>query len=315
MKRVIALIFILVCGALGAGIYLAYDAYIAVFPPLSSGVYVGALHVEGSEAKPFFIDSSAGPRDLVVAVGDAAMPAQRTRTFDDTGTAGLPLILTGSKTRLRMIGSEREPGVFEGTFLDPIRNERGKWRLKRVAVKEPSAAYNRELQTWAHAFQELQTVEQELTTHKRVGDARNPSASYADVSATDLSDLQPLREELAQNARRLELSGRLSDSGRLVHLSRETIDREARWIEQVLKLEAPETNPSFQGDLARAYRVKELLDQIAVERQALDRFAFQGDDEEAAGRGAPADGLRTDNEVDVEEPTVAEHEEGFYDDL
>jgi hypothetical protein len=52
-----------------------------------------------------------------------------------------------------------------------------------------------------------------------------------------------------------------------------------------------------------------------MERQALDRFAFQGDDEDAAGRDAPADSLRTDNEVDIDEPPVAEREEGFYDDL
>ena len=110
MKRLLALLVILIFAALGAGGYLAYEAYLLVFPALPPALYAGLLEPEDGEPIPLFVDSSRGPRDLWVAVGDDAMPAQRVKTADSSGSAGLPLIATGSGTRLRLTGDERRQG-------------------------------------------------------------------------------------------------------------------------------------------------------------------------------------------------------------
>lgn len=300
MKRFLAVIVLAVFAALGAGGYLAYQAYTEVFPALPNGLYMGTIEVRGRDPKPLFVDSSHGPRDLVVAIGDDAMPAQRMKTVDASGSAGLPLIITGRETRLRLIGSEYEPGRYKGAFFDPIRNERGDWMLER-ATPAPLAPEQRQyLQQWAVAYQELLSVERGLSR-------AYSGAALGSLGGGDAPDLSAHQAELDRAVRNLDLSGRLSDEGLLVQLSRESIQREGRWVEQVLKLEAPETSPSFDEDLARAYQVKGLLDQIATERRLLDERAFQGDEGESYGEEPRAF-------VDGAEPS-AEEGEGFYDDL
>lgn len=300
MRYFIAVIVIALFAALGAGGYLAYQAYTEVFPALPQGAYVGAIEAQGREAQPLFIDSSHGPRDLVVALGDDDMPAQRMKTADASGAAGLPLIITGSQTRLRLIGSEHEPGRYKGTFIDPIRNERGVWVLERVAVAQISPEQQQHLQRWAAAFQELNAVEGELSK-------AYSGAALGSLGGGDSAGRTARQGELDRAVRNLDLSGRLSDQGRLVQLSRESIQREGRWVEQVLQLEAPETSPSFDDDLARAYRVRELLDQIAEERRLLDERAFQGDEGERYGEEP--------RPYEDDAGQGSEGEGGFYDDL
>ena len=53
-------------------------------------------------------------------------------------------------------------------------------------------------------------------------------------------------------------------------MSRETIQRESRWIELTLQLLAPETSIGFDQALERAERVRELKEAIAKEREARE---------------------------------------------
>lgn len=66
-------------------------------------------------------------------------------------------------------------------------------------------------------------------------------------------------------------------------LSRETIQRESRWIELTLKLLAPEMSPGFDQALERAERVRALQRQIAEERDAIAR---QGEAERYRGEAS-----------------------------
>jgi hypothetical protein len=75
----------------------------------------------------------------------------------------------------------------------------------------------------------------------------------------------------------LETAERLSPAGSLVLGSRESIERESRWIELTLRLLAPETSPDFEQSLERAERVKALQDKIAAERRKIRELENAGD--------------------------------------
>lgn len=295
MKRLLALFVILFFAALGAGGYVAYEAYLLVFPALPPALYAGLLEPEGGDSLPFFVDSSRGPRDLWVAVGDDSMPAQRVKTEDSSGSAGLPLIATGSGTRLRLTGDERRQGEFAGKFIDPIRNQRGRWMLRRIDVPPISAPESEALQSWGAAFRDL----------AQAGPDASVDLTAAHTSAPDrgVADLQ---SDLSRDLEAFEQAARLTPHGELVRLSRDIVRREGRWIESVLALGSPETSPSFERDLERAYEVKGLLDQIAQERRLLDQ---------AQGRDEVID---SSPEVGPEESAGSEEgagEEEFYRDL
>jgi hypothetical protein len=94
------------------------------------------------------------------------------------------------------------------------------------------------------------------------------------------SALSAARDELALRQSQLDrsltdfdLSQRISQEGKLVFLSRETLQRESRWIELTLKLLAPETSIGFEQALERAERVKSLKASIDEERKAIIRKA------------------------------------------
>jgi len=298
--------------------YLSYEAYRAVFPALPSGVYAGTLTVKDQSPQPFLVDSMRGPRDLAAAVGDPAIPAQRVQTLDISGSTGLPLVLTGERARLRFVGKEHEPGRYEGSFIDPIRNLSGRWRLERVSVPELAPDTREWLQTWGAIYQELVAVEGEIGSVMRGEEKAQPSGPPG-------GDVVAQQAALDQAVRNLELSARLTAAGKLAHLSRESIEREGRWIRQVLSQGSPEMRPSFEQELERAYRVKALLDQISEERRLLDTrpeeeplsnggeaasdlpVREEGAAEEGASEGIGEGGFR-------EEPG-REGEEAFYGDL
>jgi hypothetical protein len=290
MKLLVSTIILALFAALGFGGYWAYEAYLAVFPPLPPGLYAGVLQAEGRNAAALLIDSSRGSRDLWVSVGDPAMPAQRTKTVDSSGSTGLPLIVTGTSTRLRLVGAERRNGEIEGSFIDPIRNERGRWHVRRVSAPALASQERNDLSSWASLYRELVTKEQ-------------PPA------AVESGDMAAMQAELDRAVEEFDRASKLTPQGELVHLSRDTVRREGRWIQDLLGAGSPETSPSFEPELERAYRVKELLDQISEERRLLDQGSRAESEDLVSEEGSDAE-----PKPDAQGET-GESEEGFYRDL
>ena len=77
------------------------------------------------------------------------------------------------------------------------------------------------------------------------------------------------KSELDGLIQSLDVSNKVSPAARLVALSRESIQRDAAWIENALHLTAPEESADFEEKYERARRVKALQDQIADERGLL----------------------------------------------
>lgn len=301
MRLFIALVLTLFFAALGAAGYWAYETYLVVFPALPQATYAGLLEPDQGDPIPFFVDSSRGPRDLWVAVGDAAMPAQRAKTADSSGATGLPLIITGSGARLRLTGDERGEGHLAGTFIDPIRNQRGRWVLRRISAAPISASESDALQAWAASYREL--VQAGLDASQALPGAQKSSLAQG---------AQELQGELAREVAAFDQAARLTPQGELAQLSRDIVRREGRWIQEVLLRGSPDTTPGFERDLQRAQEVKGLLDQIAQERRALDA-ALHG--EEDGPSGAPREPSEEGEASEEGEGEGESEEEGFYRDL
>jgi hypothetical protein len=148
---------------------------------------------------------------------------------------------------------------------------------------------------WFSLWQEVERLEQQILASQRSADEQRAKIENlhgyvadedvlrktADVrfGRTD-SALSAARDELALRQSQLDrsltdfdLSQRISQEGKLVFLSRETLQRESRWIELTLKLLAPETSIGFEQALERAERVKSLKASIDEERKAIIRKA------------------------------------------
>lgn len=274
---------------LGGSVFLLARWYTAAFPDLAPGVYVGTLKSDSPKRVfPFIVAKRANEQSLAVAIGDLRVSAQRIAPIDPFGKTRQPLVIGQSDVRLRLTGSETAEGRYAGDYDDPISRESGSWTLEKARLSGIDQGTETELSRWFSIWQELSSIESEIQTAQKQVDEQRQSIddlhSYVSDGSTlrktaDVrlgradSEIDSARDDLRERQRRLDrelrdfdLSQRISQEGRLVFLSRETIQRESRWIELTLKLLEPETSIGFDQALERAERVRALKNAIAKER-------------------------------------------------
>jgi septal ring factor EnvC (AmiA/AmiB activator) len=163
--------------------------------------------------------------------------------------------------------------------------------LSRVSSEETPSVVEQGLIRWFAVREEIERIEAEIqeiqskadqqsssidNLHRYVADEDALRKTADDRLGRADSQLDAARAELTQRQGQLdkairdfELSQRISQEGKLVFLSRETIQRESRWIELSLKLVAPETSLGFDQALARAEKVRALKAEIRREREGV----------------------------------------------
>jgi len=292
MKRLVLLALVGVVVVIGIGVWIQ-RWYVAAFPELPPGVYAGVLSFNTSKRLvPWVVVRRPADQSLAVAVGLVTVSAQRIAPVDPLSGSRQPLIIGGSEVRLRLTGSMSKEGRYEGSFLNPISQESGSWSLAKADVARLSPELENDLTRWFSLWQELEQIEDEIQVSQRQADDQSAAAENlrrvvsegdtlrktADVrlGRTDsemeaaVEELRSRQEQLDRKLRDFSLTQRVSTEGRLVFLSRETIQRESRWIELSLQLLAPETSIGFDQALERAERVRELKEAIAKEREARE---------------------------------------------
>lgn len=261
------------------------------FPGLVEGTYVGTFSGEGGgPSYPWSVVKEPKNEALAVFVGDVRIPAQRIDPRDPSGKTRLPLIVGSADARLRFTGKEVASGEYGGEFINPISNEKGAWRLRKVPSDAIAGSLEDDLTRWYALWQELDAVEGEIqqaqakadqsrsavdNLHQYVADGDTLKKTASERLGRADSQIDSLRGELIEQQRLLdqkirdfELAQRISPEGSLVFLSRQTIQRESRWIELTLKLLSPESSPGFQQAVEKARRVKSLKREIGEERSA-----------------------------------------------
>ena len=285
------------------------------FPVLMDGTYVGTFGVEGeSTTSPWSVVKEPNGESLAVFVGDVRIPAQRVDARDPSGKTRLPLIVGTSETRLRFTGREIAQGEYGGDFINPISNKRGAWMLRKIPSDPITTTLEDDLSRWYALWNELEGLEDDIQKAQAKADQHRSAVDnlYSYVTEGDAlkktanerlgradSQIESMRADLAEQQRLLdqkirdfELTQRISPEGALVFLSRQTIQRESRWVDLTLKLLSPESSPGFQQAVEKARRVKNLKRQIAEER---------GEAAKSSGNAGPGGPKRE-----------AESEEEFY---
>jgi hypothetical protein len=297
MRKFLILALIVSTAVLGGAGYLFYSEIHSSFPDLPPGRYAGALSymAEGNVPRKvsWLIDKAAPGSEIAAFISDDEIPAQRVAGSIGLDAA-LPLIVSGPRSRLRFVGSTSSDGIYGGDFLNPITGEAGTWTLSRVETVTTASSDSADLQAWALRWSELQDISQKTANLnaklgeqrakiekldrfivdedalRKKADSRLGMTTEAVQSAR--TEMSQLRIELDTTLRDIELAQRVSPRGHLVVLSRESIAREAAWIEGSLQLVSPETAPGFEQSLERALRVKSLKDEIALERKRISEL-------------------------------------------
>ena len=295
MRRLLVsvlLLSIMSCVALGS---MFLRDLSRTFPEISEGSYAGMVIPSAKEGRrPLYVVKTASSRDVVVVLGDSDFPAQRVPVLDPSGSNRLALVIAGNQARLKLTGVKKTEGRLEGDWVDPIRDIKGEWFLERVGFETTFSQQGVDLQGWLISSRELRQVEGEIKGLEKRYDsnriqmdrlnryliddgALKDKASSRLTGATGSlveaqSELGKIRADLEEKAKSAELSQRVSPRGRLAVLSRESLQRESRWIEITLRLLAPEMAPDFEAQLERATRVKELEDHIAAERARIEEI-------------------------------------------
>lgn len=290
-----------------------------VFPPLGRGLYVGTINsISGKGSLPWAIQISQENGEMLVAVGDSGLPVQRAVVADKGGRAQIPLVLSGPHRRLHITGKRTHDGKFEGSYSDDLTADRGTWRLASTTIQPLGADDQKELRNWVSTWQSLSNIEKKLKdgqlvleaeraelegvqrsteTSEGVEDSSSEGAGPAGDSLEDLRrNITAKRSELKTLVSTIDSAQRLSPEGRLVQLSRESIQREAKWFEKALKLTAPELSDDFESNYERALKVRSLQDQIAEEqrliRELVEAPSYRREDSEAEREGEFYNGLR-----------------------
>jgi hypothetical protein len=243
---------------------------------------------------PLYVERAATSPSLIVALGEQKIPAQHAPIQDPLGKSRLPLIISGPDSRLRLTGMRKDENRYEGECLDPISNRKGTWYLQKTEISRELDREDGDLPAWTALVNDLQSVEDAIEVLKHKYDSqktkmeklsrylvndeplREKATSRLSSTSSALdsarADLGKAQEALDVTIRNVELSQRVSPKGRLAFLSRESLQRESRWIEITLKLLAPETTPGFEEQLERAYRIKAVQDEIEAERRRMEEI-------------------------------------------
>ena len=289
MRRALLVIFCIGIVALVVGGVMLVRDFNRGFPQLRPGIYAGTLVSENNGgAIPWWVEASVGNPDIFVSIGVEGVLAQRGVVVEPSSRTRLPLIVSGEERRFRITGREDDEGSYEGDYSDPITSDRGHWKLKRFDVGGLEKGERDDLVEWVTTWQALRAVEVKIEEVKKgfdtdegrieklhryavEGDSLQKAADSR-LSSTESSLEEMKKKNAAKRAdldallRNIDISKRVSPEGRLVELSRETIQREGRWIERALQLSAPEMSGGFEQDYERALKVKALQDQISDER-------------------------------------------------
>lgn len=249
----------------------------------------------------FYLERLARSNELFVAVLSAGWTPQMVSAVARDGDNPdaewvLPLLVSGPERRLKLTGGGSGARRYQGQALDLSSGEEGRWDMHEIGIDDVHAASDAipDMRLWLLLRDELARVErsiedaqtqipqqkieiERLTQLVSSGDELRNRANqkYETVRAAlveaqeRLAEKQRLASELED---KLVLALRVTGMGRLVSLSRESLARESRWIDSMLRGETPEESEEFRVELNRADRVRELQRAIQAERATIDEL-------------------------------------------
>lgn len=231
------------------------------FPNLEPGGYVGVVEgLESDTSQRVYMERQVGDRNLFVMLFRPGFEPQFVPrdSNQESGGALSPLTVLSGKERLRFIGRAISASSYEGEVLNLLTGAEGRWRLESVAngvlpVSQDQLKHQAQLRS---EIDQLRTIEQTITGEliqleneyetlsKFISDEQGLMRKAQSKLLSERELLEAARQELKQVEAegrdlesKLKLAERLTNMGRLVSMARESMEREARWADAVLRLE------------------------------------------------------------------------------
>ena len=256
-----------------------------VFPAGSSGA--SRLYVErqpGSEELYFIVMRPGWSPQVVTGTARSSEPAH--------GDWLLPITVTGPDGALSFIGSKVGPGEYAGGVTHLESRTDGEWRLHRLeAAPELASKDTADIRLWlalkrelAEVNEEIRGVEQRVPVQKAeiekltsfITERERLKSSADEKFQAVKEELKEAQRELKQNqdhARKLEaqleLAQRFTGMGRLVSLARESLEREGRWIDSMLRADIVSSQRDVDLAAVRAAAIVKIKREIAERRAAV----------------------------------------------
>lgn len=265
------------------------------FPVLEPGGYYGSItgiFHESEEAIPFYVERTPDSEDLFFCVLRSGWKPQMVSAVIRSGKADsgwlLPITVSGEQYRLKFIGARTGPGEYRGTVTNADSPNEGQWRLAAVKAAVAAPTGDEDLKLWLRQRSELQDLDNQIKeaeerVPKQKADIERLSgfisergqvqantevklASAQDILSTTKRDLVERRDKLEKLREHVEIAQRASPAGKLVLLARESLDRDARWAESLLRTSGAETVAGLDVAVEKGKQIQELKRQIELER-------------------------------------------------
>lgn len=264
------------------------------FPVLATGSYIGSIEgIFGSSAKVPIVIEKDGNSELLVAIFYPGFEPQKIIPASDNNESfSLPLIVSNRDRSLQLSG-RKDGAVVYGDVKDLVSKEKGTFRLLPISIGE-NALPKPEIEQVLLLRAELMRVESRIAEAERVvpqqrleieklqkyvteGDTLKSRANekyralFEKVAAAK-AELAAAEDEAKQVARNFDISQKVSGMGRLVALSRESLDREQRWVLSMLGSGISRLPEGFDGELERALRVSAIKKNLKSELDQIDHL-------------------------------------------
>lgn len=270
------------------------------FPTLPPGAYVGTIRGLESSTIPIYVRRAVGQDDVLFTGFSEGWKPQVLSAMVRAGDEWeLPLIVHGPAGTWQLVGKESEPLRYSGKISATQGAVSGTWELY-PAVDVPVSLNSevgdfRLLLSLRGELEEAELArkqaEESYTSQKTALDSllsfmNDKGAMQASVEekfklaqaefAGLRANLEQRLKAVSQAEEQLQVAQRVTAAGKLVALGRESLEREARWAETMLRTSSESVTEGLGEAVARGREILEIKRQIEGEKNAIFRLKFLG---------------------------------------
>jgi hypothetical protein len=284
--QTLTLATLFLCGVVST---LLWQVWRDRFPVLAPGYYLGTI--SGLSVAPIHWivrKESSGNGDVII-VRKGWDPQPFTQPEKEVSA----LVISGPEGMLRFVGGEDQEGVSSGKVYRLNSDLTATWKLKRVFDENSqiAAVEIKEVWQWLNLRNEFASIELQIQNlESLIGQQRreterlegfvirgdNLRARAEEKFKRTQNQLRQLHAELKRREgealaleERLRLSQQVTQRGKLVSLSRESLEREWRWVDAVIRTASNDLPEDLKPAYERAQKVVALRRAIDEEREKI----------------------------------------------
>jgi hypothetical protein len=234
------------------------------FPKIAAGSYVGSISIPDAKQIPstfkFYVERSPADEELLFIVLREGWLPQKVLPATQSGyDMSFPVTISGIDGSIRLEGRQVAVGQYAGKVIYIDSGRVGTWTISPVTVEPKDSADidSKQVRDWlvlkaglVDAVARYESLSQNMAKQKAEidslsgyvtegGDLKARAAKKLDGIKREQSDARQLLERKQKEAKeledRIEIAESVTRMGRLVSLSRESLERESRWADSMLR--------------------------------------------------------------------------------